>query len=170
MINRTLVSTLLLFLLASPAVAQQTIFLVRHGERADGGSNSPTAVPDPDLSDAGLARAASLATVLRDAGITAIFATEYKRTQQTAAPLAKALGLPVINLKSTDTAALLAQLKAAKGPALVVGHSNTIPVVAKALGIASPPKVGEDEYDKLFILTTASSAAGPPSLLTLHYR
>ena len=44
---------------------------------------------DPDLSDAGRARAESLANVLKDAGITAIYATELKRTQQTAAPLAR---------------------------------------------------------------------------------
>ena len=50
---------------------------------------------DPDLSEAGRARAASLATALKDAGIVAIFTTEFKRTQQTAEPLAKALGLTV---------------------------------------------------------------------------
>jgi broad specificity phosphatase PhoE len=170
MINRALLSALLVLALALPVAAQQTIFLVRHAERADGGSNSPTAVPDPDLSDAGLARAASLAAVLEDAGITAIFATEFKRTQQTAAPLAKSLGLPVINLKSTDTAALLAQLKAAKGNALVVGHSNTIPAIAKALGISSAPKVDEDEHDKLFIVTAAGAPGGSRALITLHYR
>ena len=48
---------------------------------------------DPDLSDVGRTRAQALATALKDAGVTAIFVTEYKRTQQTAEPLAKLLGI-----------------------------------------------------------------------------
>jgi phosphohistidine phosphatase SixA len=168
MITRRLIIALLLLTVAGPAAAQQTIFIVRHAERADGGAGvSPTMDADPDLSEAGQARAASLATVLKDAGITAIFATDRKRTQQTAAPLAKVLGLPVITLKTTDTAGLLAQLKAAKGHALVVGHSNTIPTIVKALGIASPVTVADDEFDKMFVVTASS---GSPSILTLHYR
>ena len=71
MIKRALTTALLLLTLAVPAAAQQTIFIVRHAERADGGAGvSPTMDADPDLSEAGRARAASLATVLKDAGIT----------------------------------------------------------------------------------------------------
>ena len=96
MLRRTVLSLLLACLAASPAAAQHTIFLVRHAERADTTpGTSPTMAADPDLSEAGRARAESLATALKDAKITAIYATKYKRTQQTAAPLAKALGLTV---------------------------------------------------------------------------
>ena len=76
-----------------PAAAQHTVFLVRHAERADTTPGAARRWPtDPDLSDAGRARAESLAAALKDAKITAIYTTEFKRTQQTAAPLAKALG------------------------------------------------------------------------------
>jgi phosphohistidine phosphatase SixA len=175
MMRRTLICVLFALAFALSAArlanAQQTIFIARHAERADAGSPTPPpAGADPDLSDIGRARAASLAGVLKDAGITAIFATEFKRTQQTAAPAAKALGLPVITVKSGDTASLLAQLKAAQGNALVIGHSNTIPPIVKALGLATPPAIADDEFDKLFLVTPAGEPKGPPTLLTLHYR
>ena len=50
--------------------AQHTVFLVRHAEQSDGGGSPPTMGADPDLSEAGRARAASLATALKDAKIT----------------------------------------------------------------------------------------------------
>ncbi len=101
---------------AAPAAAQPTIFLVRHAERADTApGTSPTMAADPDLSDAGRARADSLATALKDAKITAIYATEFKRTQQTAAPLAKALGLTVTIVTSKSAPALVEQLKKRQG-------------------------------------------------------
>ena len=43
--------------LAVPAAAQQTIFVVRHAERADASAGaSPTMASDPDLSEKGKAR------------------------------------------------------------------------------------------------------------------
>jgi 2,3-bisphosphoglycerate-dependent phosphoglycerate mutase len=121
---------------------------------------------DPELSAAGRARAEALASMLKDAGVTAIFATEYKRTQQTAAPLAKLLGITLQSVPSKDTAALVGRVKSAKGDVLVVGHSNTVPEIVKALGIDIPITVGEADYDNLFVVTL-----GPkPALLRLHFR
>lgn len=166
MLKRTALSLLITVLVAAPAAAQHTIFLVRHAERADAASGvSPTMATDPDLSQAGRARAESLALALRDAKITAIYVTKYKRTQQTAAPLARALGLTV-NIVTADAAAVVKQLDAAKGNVLVVGHSNTVPDVIKGLGVAAPVTIGDDEFDNLFIVTTGT----PPSMLRLHYR
>jgi broad specificity phosphatase PhoE len=110
-------------LLVSTAAAQSTIFLVRHAEKAGG--------DDPDLTEAGRARAESLATVLKDAGITAIYTSEVKRTQQTAAPLAKALRVEPTIVAIKDRAALVAKLQGSSGNALVVGHSNTIPEIIR---------------------------------------
>src|ERR1700726_58877 len=91
--------SLLLSLVASIAAAQPTIFIVRHAEKAD-------ATKDPDLSEAGRHRAEYLAKMLKDANISAIYATEFKRTQQTAAPLAKALSLSVMTLPPGDDTVL----------------------------------------------------------------
>jgi len=150
---------LLLSALLSTATAQSTIFIVRHAEKAD-------ATKDPDLSEAGRARAEALAKTLRDANITAIYATEFKRTQQTAAPLAKALGITVTILPAKDNAALIAKLRASNGNALVVGHGDTMPDLIKALGISDPINIGENDYDNLFAVVLDQK----PHLIRLHHR
>ena len=148
------------------AAAQQPILVVRHAERAGDGSGATMMANDPALSEAGRARAQSLATTLKDAGITAIFVTEYKRTQQTAEPLAKLLGLQPTVVAAKDPAALVEKVKAAGGAVLIIGHSNTVPDVLGRLGVENPPKLADADYDNLFIVSTS----GKPSLLRLHYR
>jgi probable phosphoglycerate mutase len=167
MLKSTVFTLLLAVLVATPVSAQHTVFLVRHAERADTTpGTSPTMAADPDLSEAGRARAESLAAALRDTNLTAIYATELKRTQQTAAPLAKALGLTVKIVTSKSAADLLKQLKASKGNVLVVGHSNTVPDVIKGLGVTTAVTIGDDEFDNMFLVTPGTH----PSLLRLHYR
>jgi 2,3-bisphosphoglycerate-dependent phosphoglycerate mutase len=150
---------LLLSAFLSTATAQSTIFVVRHAEKAD-------ATKDPDLSEAGRARAEALAKTLRDANITAIYATEFKRTQQTAAPPAKGLGITVTILPAKDNAALIAKLRASTGNALVVGHGDTIPDLIKALGISDPINIAENDYDNLVAVVLDQK----PHLIRLHYR
>ena len=167
MVSRVLTVFFVACLLALPAAAQHTVFLVRHAERADSSpGTSPAMAADPDLSVAGRARAEHLAEALKDAKITAIFATEFKRTQQTAAPLAKALGLTVKIVSADSEASLVADLKAAKGNVLVVGHSNTVPELIKRLGVTTAVSIGDDDFDNLFIVNTGTR----PSFLRLHYR
>jgi phosphohistidine phosphatase SixA len=151
----------LLAFFASAAAGQTTIFIVRHGEKAASGGN------DPDLSKAGRARAESLAAVLKDAGITAIYATEFVRTQATAAPLAKALGLEVMKSSAAETTSLATKLRNLRGGnTLVVAHSNTIPSLIKSLGIDTPVEIPDDAYDNLFVITLGEKA----SMIRLHYR
>ena len=158
---------LVVLLSAVPAVAQSTIVLVRHAERADSApGTSPTMAADPDLSNVGRARAESLATALKDAKITAIYATEFKRTQQTAAPLAKALGLTVTIVTSKSAPELIKRLNTTTGNVLFVGHSNTVPEIIKGLGVTTPVTIGDNEFDNMFLVTLSS----PPALLQLHYR
>jgi phosphohistidine phosphatase SixA len=161
-------SVLVLALVFTAATASaQSIFLVRHAERADTGTAAASMTgADPDLSGAGIARAGSLAAILKDAKITTIYVTEYKRTKQTAAPLATALGIEVVSIPSKDTTTLTGRLKAGSGNVLVVGHSNTVPVVIKELGVTEPVTIADTEFDNLFIVNR-----GPqPSLVRLHYR
>jgi broad specificity phosphatase PhoE len=147
--------------------AQSAIFVVRHAERADAAANaSPMMASDPDLSETGKARAKSLVVTLRDAGITAIYSTEYKRTQQTAEPLAKALGIAVTTVPARDMPALIEKLKAATGNALVVGHSNTVGPVIAALGVTEPVELTDRDYDNLFIVVRRDK----PRLIRLHFR
>lgn len=152
---------LAVILWAQPALSAPTIFLVRHAEKVTTGDTK-----DPDLSEAGRARAESLATMLKDAGITAIYATEFKRTQQTAEPFARATGIKTTIMPAKETESLIAKLKAAPGNSLVVAHSNTLPEILKALGVTDPPQIDEADYDNLFILGCGSTAG----LLRLHFR
>lgn len=168
---RTLVATAVAAILMTvQGVAQQTVFLVRHAERADSGAGVPAAGmkmgADPELSEAGLARADSLAAMLKDAKITAIIGTEYKRTQQTAAPLAKILGITVTIIKANEPAELIKAVKAATGNVLIVGHSNTMPDVMKAFGAPAPAPIADNEYDNLFVLTIGTTT----TTLRLHYK
>lgn len=171
-----LTAVCLVLAVASSAAAQSSIFVVRHAERTDtpvpGGPppkpNPPGQPVDPDLSEAGRARAESLAFALKDAGVTAIFVTPFKRTQQTAAPLAKALGLKPIVIDPDAMPTLLQQLAKHQGNALVVGHSNTVPQIVQGLGIKEPVTVADTEFDHLFVVTR--SIKGSQTLVRLRYR
>jgi broad specificity phosphatase PhoE len=115
------------------------------------------------------ARAESLATLLADAGITAIFSSEFKRTQDTAAPLAKRLGLTVTVVPGKDVDGLLSKLRAlpSDGRALVVGHSNTVPELARRLTGAKVADLTDADFDRLFIATSRKDGTG--EVLLLHY-
>jgi broad specificity phosphatase PhoE len=167
MIRTVLATALFTLACAAHAAAQPTIFIVRHAERADAASSGTTMMADdPELSEAGRARAEALASMLRDANIAAIFTTEFKRTQQTAAPLAKALGIMTSSVPSKDTAGLLQRIRSTTGNVLVVGHSNTVPEIIKELGITTNVSLGDADYDNLFIVITGAQQ----QLIRLHYR
>ncbi len=143
------------------ALADPAIFIVRHAEKAEASGSDK----DPELSDAGRTRAGLLARMLRDAGVTTVYATEFKRTQQTAEPVARAAGVKVAVMPAKEMEALVSNLREAKGNALVVAHSNTIPAIITALGVDSPVSVGEKDYDNVFVLVRDPQ----PRLLRLHY-
>lgn len=151
---------LLLFLL--PACTTR-YYLVRHAERLNNEPISP-------LSAAGLARAEVLRDTLRHKGIREIYASTYQRTQQTAQPLATALGLPLSIYQPDTTAGLLAALEKIKGrKVLVVGHSNTIPQLVEGLSLQSVT-IGDQEFNKLFIVTVKKGLHGKRrSLLQTTY-
>jgi len=163
MLKQLLLIALFTVSIVSQAAAQ-AVFVVRHAERADEGAASMA--DDPDLSAKGQARAESLAAMLQNAGITAIFATQYKRTHQTAAPLAKALGLKPATVHSDDIAGLVEQLKKVNGNALVVSHSGSVPKLVQALADSKPFELGHDDYDNLYIVTMGER----PGLVRLHFK
>lgn len=148
-----------LFASLSVAAAGSFVVIVRHAEKVSSGGI------DPDLSPAGKARAEKLGRMLKDAGITAIFTSEFKRTKETAAPIAASLGIEPTVVAAKDTAELVEKLRAVRGNALVVGHGNTIPELATALGVKTPLNISEDDYDEVFVVTLGES----PQLLRLHF-
>jgi broad specificity phosphatase PhoE len=149
---------------------EQVFFVVRHAERLDAPAQAPDHAmmgPDPDLSTAGRARAARLADLLRDAAITRIFTTEYRRTRQTAAPLAERLKISPVVAAAKDTPMLLRQLRGARGRTLIVAHSNTIPEILKRLGVSGAVTIPEEQYDDLFVVVRGVGSAA--TLLRLKY-
>jgi phosphohistidine phosphatase SixA len=176
------VSLSLLLCCTASAAAQQTIFVVRHAERADGGQAGPgprsaqreggaaamvTPQTDPPLSAAGHERAARLAAMLRSADIKQVWTTEFLRTKQTAAPTAEALKLQIGPVAARDVDGLILRVTAAKANVLVVGHSNTVPDILKRLGVKDTITIADPEYDNLFIVVRP--LAGDPTLIRMRY-
>ena len=140
-----------------------TVILVRHAEKA-----GPTG--DVPLSDAGRERAKELKRVVSSMGVTAIYVTQYLRTQQTAEPLAESLKIKPTVLGTTTTYPedLVKDIEKnhAGETVVVVSHSNLLPDVLRALGITDPPTIGDNQYDDLFIVTKVGTA---PILWPLRY-
>lgn len=133
-------------LMAGTSMADEfTIYVVRHAEKA-------VAESDPPLSETGQKRALVLAQMLQKANLKAIYSTPYQRTQQTAQPLAEKLGLAVQDYRPAQAEELIVQLKNAAQNALIVGHSNTVPALVRALGGESE-NLTEQDYGDLFQIT-----------------
>jgi len=147
------------------ATLPRQVFLVRHAEREWEGE-------DPPLVAAGEARAQALAETLRDAGITRIVTTQWRRTRDTAQPLAKMLRItpqviPVLDGKARENVAeVAASVRRYKDETvLIVGHVTVTGVIA-ALGGPSLPTICDNVFSDLFLLTPAAGEAG---LIHLHY-
>ena len=134
--------------------ATTTIIFVRHAEKV------AVQDDDPSLSVAGKRRVAELTRQLVDAdvvaGIDAIYATPFKRSQETVQPIADALSLPIRAYDAEDTNHVLKKiLRKHKGKIiLVVGHSNTLPILIANLGASKKvPRIAEGEYDNIYIVS-----------------
>ena len=150
---------------ANQTTQPKTIILVRHAEKMI----VPPENKDPDLSVEGEARAKEIARMFGGSGITAIYATQYKRTQQTVKPLAEQLRLPVTRIEAKKTSELVEQIRArpAGQTIFVAGHNNTVPEIIAALGGPAFPIIPETEFDNLYILTL--QADGVTKLVKLKY-
>jgi broad specificity phosphatase PhoE len=134
------------------------VIVVRHAEAA-GPTSSPA--DDPPLSDAGRARAAELARVLRDAKVDRVYTTSRVRNRMTSAPL----GAPTVVVD--DVAATVAAVRGepAGATVVVVGHSNTVPRIVA--GLTGAAVAGEAPYDAMWIVSLG--ADGAASAVRLHY-
>lgn len=143
--TKTLVALGALMLISGTALARPaTIYIMRHLQRDVG--------DDPGLNAAGQAYAERLAEWFMHDRPKAIFVTPYKRTRETVAPLAAKLGLTPRDYNPRDNAGLVAAVRAAKGPVLIVGHSNTVPVIVHALGGPEAPELADDDYARIWIV------------------
>jgi 2,3-bisphosphoglycerate-dependent phosphoglycerate mutase len=133
------------------ARATTVVFVVRHAE------TQPASDADPELNIDGRERAARLAKVLAQAqpvrGVDAIFASEFRRSQQTATPLSQELALAVNVVPSAAWSDLPQRITGEhRGEnVIVVGSSNTIPPLIEALS-GQEVTLREDEHDVMFVV------------------
>jgi hypothetical protein len=183
--NTTKAAFTLVFALATSASAQSRvappahIILIRHGEKPADPDNS-------HLSPAGVARAQQLVPfITKDPAMSklgvpvAVFASQTtkhdngQRSQETVAPLAKALNLPVQTpFRSNNYAALAEQILA--NPAysgktvLIAWTHEEIPRLAAALGVTPrPPKWKDSVYDRVYVISYGKG--GKASLANYSY-
>ena len=124
-----------------------TLYLVRHAEKQADGSR------DPALTKAGQQRAVYLATWLTDKRIEDIWSSDYRRTRDTARPLAIQLGIETSTYDPGNQPLLTGHLLGKQNTALVVGHSNTIPELARMLCECEIADMEETEYDRLIVIS-----------------
>lgn len=157
----TLADQILSIFLADQASQQPTttVYLVRHAEKASDGSR------DPALTSEGQARAGRLAELLANEDVSGVYSTNFKRTRDTAQPVAEQFGLEVNIYSPFDLAASLEMVARHAGKTiLIVGHSNSTPAIVNfLLRQDQVEQLDESEYDKLFQL----DYHGPISELTI---
>lgn len=137
---------------AAQRPASTEIFVVRHAERMSSTDR------DSPLSETGHARARALAAVLNDAGVDAVLTSQFVRTRDTAAPLVERHGLisgveRVEDAEASSIALARRVLSEHRGETvLVVGHSNTVHLIVKALGGADIDPLTDTDYDDIFLV------------------
>ena len=142
---------------AQPAATETVqLILFRHAEKEQDGNNT-----DPDLSAAGKQRAERLAAMLKDVAIDELYATPYKRTAQTMAPMAAARRLQVTTYNPGQLQELVHTLRDKNGKTIVVaGHANTIPdLLNELLGTNKYTTLSENDFGKVWIVTMSRGKA-----------
>jgi broad specificity phosphatase PhoE len=149
------------------SLATTTYVVVRHAEKELG------TIEDPPLAPEGEARAERLARLFGGGSaigaIGAIYVTDTRRTQQTAAPLAARLRLTpvVMPAREVGDAVRRARNDHRGENVLFVGHSNTVPEIVRALSGVEVPAIPDERYDDLYVVSVPT--LGPASVLRLTY-
>jgi 2,3-bisphosphoglycerate-dependent phosphoglycerate mutase len=142
-----------------------TYYLIRHAEK----DRSDSANHNPDLNAEGKKRAQKWAEVLKDIEFDAIYSTNFKRTMQTAQPLAQQNGLEVL---SYDPRSLYNEdfRNATQGKiVMVVGHSNTTPQLANAMLQTRKYKdIDDSENGALFIVRVDKDGSATCQVLYIN--
>ena len=112
--------------------------------------NTIPGTTDPNLTSEGQRNAALLPEWFAGDPPRAIYVSNTKRAQQTAAPLAASLGLTPKIYDPADTPGLVRMVKAEAGAVLVVGHSNTVPDIVQQLGGVRPEPIAHDQFGDIW--------------------
>lgn len=121
-----------------------TVVVVRHAEKAAG--------DNPPLTTIGEKRAETLARMLKDSGVSAVFSTKTTRTIETVNNYADPRRITIKHYKTPSEVVHLIKSHYVGKSVLVAGHSPTVPDIIEALGVSSAPPIG-NEFNNLFIVT-----------------
>ncbi|MCF6264636.1 MAG: histidine phosphatase family protein [Xanthomonadales bacterium] len=141
-------------LLVTTAYGEQTFLLLRHAEKM-------TALKDPPLTERGHRRAACMAEWLAAQpfanDIKHIYSSNYRRTLETAAPLALRLGISIRLYDARKLGDLALKISAGKNSLVVVGHSNTTPGLAGYLSGQEIKQMEETDYNSFWQVNAAGA-------------
>ena len=152
---------------AYSCVSTTTIVLVRHAEKALG------TIDDPPLAPEGEQRSERLALIFGEGSgaghLDAIYVTDTRRTQQTAAALAARLHLVPVVLPAADVPGAAARMlrEHRGGTVLFVGHSNTLPQLIRELSGKLIEPIPDEDYGEIYVLSVPSF--GKASLVRMKY-
>ncbi len=136
-----------------------TVVLLRHAEKDL--TNEDEA--NPDLSAAGKERAQKLIDAVNKYQPDAIYSTDYERTRATVRPLARKRRALTLVYDERNLAAMKAKILSGEFKRIVVvGHNNTTPALVNALlGAEKYQPLGENEYDKIWIVKIKRNRTKP---------
>ena len=149
------------------ALGTTIVVLVRHAEKELSTIENPPLAPD------GEQRAERLSQLFGKVNgigrLEAIYVSDTRRAQQTAAPLAARLHLEPMILPGSDISGTAHHaLRDHRGGAvLIVGPSNTLPQLIEEIGGIHVPEIADDEFDQIYVLSVPT--LGKASLLRLEY-
>jgi broad specificity phosphatase PhoE len=155
------------FFVYRSSVTTTVVVLARHAEQEIG------TIQDPPLSEEGEKRAQKLAQMFGHANgvgrLDAIYVSDARRSQQTAAPLAERLGKSVVVIPAADVKGTASRImhEHSGGTVLVIGHIANVPALIHELTDIDVPPFASDEYDTLYVVSIPTF--GHPNVLRMEY-
>lgn len=134
----------------SSAADSYTLYLVRHAEKEPDGSR------DPVLTDIGKQRSDNLANWFSDKQIEDIWSSDYKRTRDTAKPIVSKLDIDLTLYDAGNLPELTENLVKKQHTAIIVGHSNTTPQLARLLCDCEIKDMDDSEHDRVIVISVVN--------------
>lgn len=125
-----------------PARPVHSVYVMRHLETVPG--------DDPGLSASGASVAQALVGQFSEAGLTAVYVTDTRRSRETVAPLSERLGLTPITYDPRNPGGLVQMVAASDGPVLIIAHSNTVDDLVRRVGGSGVPESEASGFGKLW--------------------
>ena len=169
---KKVLSGLFIILWATSTLAQvpsgsktTTFYFIRHAEK----NTSNPADRNPDLVEKGVMRVDVWSRVFSRVDFDIIYSTDYKRTRNTALPIAEKKKLPLTYYSPNDFDSVRFMKKNLGKTLLIVGHSNTVPSMVNALiGKNQYKQINETNYANLYIINITESGEIIHQLLAIE--